>query len=285
MTTIAVLVSHPEMHARVRSAVMGRASVRVVGGWDELRRLVEGGEVNGIVADVQADLQGNAIAQIEGLRSDHPDLPLVVYTQLSPMTAQALMHLGRAGIRRVVVHRFEDTPGSLLRALAAEGVAFEDDSQAPTLDPRIVLNADSVSDRLIRALAQQPELIYTLAPRTFEELVADLLAREGYSVSLTSATRDGGKDILVACTSTIGSFAYYVECKRFAKDRAVGVPIIRELYGAVQADRVTGGIVATTSFFTKDALAFQSKVPYQIALRDFNDLTAWLARASGRSNE
>ncbi len=57
---------------------------------------------------------------IERLRQFFPSLPLLVYTELAPATAGVLLELGRAGIRRVVVHRFEDAPGSLRHALLAE---------------------------------------------------------------------------------------------------------------------------------------------------------------------
>jgi transcriptional regulator GlxA family with amidase domain len=49
-----------------------------------------------------------------------PSLPLLVYTEMTPGTAAVLLQLGRAGIRRVVLHRFEDSPASLRAALRAE---------------------------------------------------------------------------------------------------------------------------------------------------------------------
>lgn len=57
---------------------------------------------------------------IERLRQFFPSLPLLVYTELAPATAGVLLELGRAGIRRVVVHRFEDAPGALRHAILAE---------------------------------------------------------------------------------------------------------------------------------------------------------------------
>lgn len=57
---------------------------------------------------------------IERLRQFFPSLPLLVYTELAPATAGVLLELGRAGIRRVVVHRFEDAPGALRHALLGE---------------------------------------------------------------------------------------------------------------------------------------------------------------------
>ena len=57
---------------------------------------------------------------IERLRLLFPSLPLLVYTELSPITASALLKLGRAGIQRAVFQRFEDGPNALRTVLEAE---------------------------------------------------------------------------------------------------------------------------------------------------------------------
>lgn len=57
---------------------------------------------------------------IERLRLLFPSLPLLVYTELSPVIAAALLKLGRAGIQRVVFQRFEDGPIALRSVLEAE---------------------------------------------------------------------------------------------------------------------------------------------------------------------
>lgn len=57
---------------------------------------------------------------IERFRLLFPSLPLVVYTELSPLTASALLKLGRAGIQRAVFQRFEDGPIALRAVLEAE---------------------------------------------------------------------------------------------------------------------------------------------------------------------
>jgi AraC-like DNA-binding protein len=68
-------------------------------------------------------LLGGSIPRTHGIgriRQFFPSLPLLVYTDLAPATAGVLLELGRAGIRRVIVHRFEDAPGALRGALLAE---------------------------------------------------------------------------------------------------------------------------------------------------------------------
>jgi AraC-like DNA-binding protein len=57
---------------------------------------------------------------IERLRLLFPSLPILVYTELSPVTASALLKLGRAGIQRAVFQRFEDGPQALRAVLEAE---------------------------------------------------------------------------------------------------------------------------------------------------------------------
>jgi HJR/Mrr/RecB family endonuclease len=54
----------------------------------------------------------------------------------------------------------------------------------------------SITVDLIAQLRRNPEQLYNLEPRQFEELIAELLASFGWSVEPTGATRDGGYDIL-----------------------------------------------------------------------------------------
>lgn len=143
----------------------------------------------------------------------------------------------------------------------------------------IVTSVTTVSDEFLKKLADNPSLLYEMSPRGFEELVAELLDRQGYKVHLTPASRDGGKDIYIATKDSLGSFLYFVECKRFAPDRPVGVGLIRQLYGTVQAERATAGILATTSFFTKGARDFQSKVEFHISLQDYLCIQKWIHAA------
>jgi restriction system protein len=143
----------------------------------------------------------------------------------------------------------------------------------------IVNDIRGVSDELLKKLAKDPKLLYELSPRLFEQVVAELLERMGYEVTLTPASRDGGKDVYAASRNALGSFLYIVECKKYAPDNLVGVSLVRQLYGVVQAEKATAGILATTSFFTKDAKEFQGQVAFQISLQDYLGIQKWLQSA------
>lgn len=105
---------------RLRSLDPDRFVWEVVTTWPEAVEAIRGLPVEMAVVD---PLLGGAAPRTHGigrLRQFFPSLPLLVYTDLAPATAGVLLELGRAGIRRVVVHRFEDAPSSLRGALLAE---------------------------------------------------------------------------------------------------------------------------------------------------------------------
>lgn len=170
--------------------------------------------------------------------------------------------------------------GKLLGPLNVPGLLGPDGQPArPGGDHehKLITDVRVMNDELLKTLSQNPELIYQMPSRRFEELIAELLHRGGYDVKLTPQTRDGGKDIYAAKSDQFGSFLFLVECKRFAPDNPVGVEIIRGLHGVAQHERATAAMLMTTSYFTEPARAFVREVRYQLSLNDFVDLKKWLA--------
>jgi restriction system protein len=155
-------------------------------------------------------------------------------------------------------------------------------SSTSTEHQELVTDVRTVTDELLRTLAADPRLLYELAPRRFEELVAELLGRLGYQVTLTSMSRDGGKDIYAAKKDPLGTFLYIVECKKYSPERKVGIAIVQRLNGVVRAENATAGVLATTSFFTKDAKAFQKTIASQMSLKDYLGIREWLDAVIGR---
>lgn len=149
---------------------------------------------------------------------------------------------------------------------------------------RIIVEVSSANDRVIEILKEDPTLSRQLPPRRFEEIVGELLEREGYDITLTPISRDGGFDIYAAKKDGLGTFLYIVECKRYTPPNNVGVEIVRSLYGVVQASRATAGAVVTTSFFTSGAEAFRRDIQYQMQLHDYIALQQWIRDFRVRKN-
>jgi hypothetical protein len=133
-------------------------------------------------------------------------------------------------------------------------------------------------NELIKSLVNKPDLIYSLEPRKFEEMVAELLFREGMEVELTGKTRDGGRDILAKTNTASGTHLYLVECKRYAKKNLVSVDIVRALYGVVESERATGGIIVTSSDFSSDAIKFKEQIKYRMEFKNYNNILKLLKK-------
>lgn len=136
----------------------------------------------------------------------------------------------------------------------------------------------TIDEQIKTYFKNNPEKMYNLSPRKFEELVAAILKDIGFDVELTKATRDGGRDIIAYVRNSVCSYLTHIECKRYAPDNKVGVGIIREVMGVHQIRQATKSIIVTTGFFSKDAMKEAENVKNQLDLKDFNDLKEWLQK-------
>ena len=162
-----------------------------------------------------------------------------------------------------------DCPGILLpsglpaKSLLKESSIFVSDVK--------VINANIWNE-----IKSRPEALREMPPRKFEEIVAEMLEKQGYTVELTPASKDGGFDIYVASKQSLGSFLYLVECKRYTPPNKVGVHLVRALHGVVQKTRANAGMLVTTSFFTHGAQQYADETCYTLHLHDFLALKRWL---------
>lgn len=134
---------------------------------------------------------------------------------------------------------------------------------------------------LIKLIQEDSSYIYKISTREFEEIIAEIFKSQGYEVTLTKRTRDGGKDIIAIHRNELGlETSYFIECKRHALDSKVDVSIVREVYGVHSSlNGPNKSIIATTSTFTPDALKFAGnnlRSRWDMALKDINDVLAWI---------
>lgn len=136
----------------------------------------------------------------------------------------------------------------------------------------VIKNVTIINESLLKKSIENPQIIHSFSPYEFEQMVCELLDKQGYTVKLTKQTRDGGKDIIIIQKSILGEFCIYVECKKYDVSRPISVSLVQELYGTVMVDNATAGIIITTSHFTKDAKEYAEKIKHRMALKDYNDL-------------
>lgn len=192
------------------------------------------------------------------------------------ITPKDVLSLAIADINDFNVKEFYSQYRNLLYQYG-NGINFNSDIVLPDKD-LIVLSKDIITgvtiinDSLLKRAKDDPKIIDNISSREFEEMVCELLDKQGYNVKLTKQTRDGGKDIIVVQKSVLGEFCIYVECKKYDKSNPISVKLVRELYGTVMADDATAGMIITTSYFTRDAKEYRDKIKHRMTLKDYNDL-------------
>lgn len=167
----------------------------------------------------------------------------------------------------------------------AERVVMLLDVKSPTLiylPPRPKLYIPQLliesNEMLIRKLARYPKGLFSISPRKFEEIIAELFWRAGYEVELTAQTRDGGRDIIAISRSMDIPLRLIIECKRHALTNKVGLALVQRLFGVKIAEFANKAILATTSTFTRDARMFASSHLWDLDLKDHDDVVAWLGK-------
>lgn len=125
---------------------------------------------------------------------------------------------------------------------------------------------------------RHPELLHSLSPRKFEELVATVFKNSGFDVELTPETRDGGVDIIAVRNHVLGGpTLHLVECKRYLPGNTIGIGVVQRMMGVVEQHRATQGLIVTTSTFTHAAAEAAHSSPYRLNLSDYTELSRWLS--------
>ncbi len=125
---------------------------------------------------------------------------------------------------------------------------------------------------IVHYFDSNPNEIFSLTSREFEILVLKLLEKYGYHATLGKGSRDGGVDIFAERQCIFGTELTLVQCKRNRKDRKVGEPIVKQLYGDIESRNATKGLLVTTSSFTATALGYIESVKYRLSPVDFDKL-------------
>ncbi|MEH6989509.1 restriction endonuclease [Cytobacillus firmus] len=97
----------------------------------------------------------------------------------------------------------------------------------------------------------------------FEHLIRELFEKEfnetGGEVRITRASRDGGVDAVAFDPDPIRGGKIIIQAKRYTN--VVGVSSVRDLYGTVQHEGATKGILVSTADFGPDSFKFAKDKP------------------------
>ena len=123
-------------------------------------------------------------------------------------------------------------------------------------DPRIINPVDIISD-----IDKRPNLL-ELSPNEFEEFIQNLFTKMGFDTKLYRATGDGGIDCVAYDPHPITGGKFIVQAKLYT--RTVQPTHVRDLWGTVQHEGATKGIMITTSGYGPDSYKFAGGKPLNL---------------------
>jgi restriction system protein len=112
---------------------------------------------------------------------------------------------------------------------------------------------------------------FTKAPRRFEEFIAAIYDKNGFEVTLTPRSNDGGRDV-IATKSGFCSIRILEQTKAYSSHNLVTHDDVRAMLGVLELDRnASKAIITTTSDFQPGVLSspkFAEYMPHRLELRN-----------------
>lgn len=236
------ITESPRPQAQIKAlyaSVIAQVALRVVDEVFEADRLghVESVVLNGMV-DTTDPATGRSVRPclltVRTTRESFAELDL---TRVDP--AACLRHLG-AGVSR--------SPSELTPVRPV--LEFD------MVDPRFVEETD-----VLAGLDRRPNLL-EMSPGEFESLVQNLFSRMGLDTRQTRASRDGGVDCVAFDPRPIMGGKVVIQAKRYKN--TVGVSAVRDLFGTLQNEGASKGILVTTSGYGQASVDFASGKPIEL---------------------
>lgn len=114
--------------------------------------------------------------------------------------------------------------------------------------------------RAIRRTYESRQQLAALTPVEFEQWCGHRLRALGYSVRHVGGQGDHGIDLFGEKDGELT----VVQCKRFTGRPTVGEPQVRDLFGAMHAEKATRAIAITAGYFTEEAKAWARGKPIEL---------------------
>ncbi len=124
------------------------------------------------------------------------------------------------------------------------------------LDPRFVDAVDAIG-----TMDDRPNLL-ELTPTEFESLIQNLFTKMGLEARQTRPSRDGGVDCIAYDTRPIFGGKIVIQAKRYKN--TVGVSAVRDLFGTLQNEGASKGILVTTSGYGAASFEFAQNKPIEL---------------------
>ena len=122
--------------------------------------------------------------------------------------------------------------------------------------------------RLAKSLKWNIEELRSLSWQDFEDEIARMFERMGFTVEQTPYVNDKGRDAILRKDGQ----KYLLECKRYGERNVSGRPDLQKFHSAIITDHAVSGFFVTTGRFSNEAKEFAS-TSGKMTLFDQDELT------------
>lgn len=139
------------------------------------------------------------------------------------------------------------------------------------------LSIEAPSLKLLLAIQRQEIGLHDLEWMQFEDLVAELLSKDGFEVKLGKRRKDEGVDIFAEKhLDGVGRILSVWQAKKLAQKNKVGVSTIRELADTRNEFKASKGIIVTNTALTNGAIKRVIRDQYILGKIEGDDLIKWI---------
>ena len=134
--------------------------------------------------------------------------------------------------------------------------------------------------RILETFARDPDAIYRIEPRQWEEIIAGAYSAAGFDeVILTPRSGDLGRDVIATRTGVL-SIRIIEQVKAYRPGHLVTADEVRAVCGVVAAEpNVSKGVITTTSDFAprvREDRLMAPLMPHRLELKPKDVLLPWL---------
>lgn len=124
----------------------------------------------------------------------------------------------------------------------------------------VFLAVTNLAKELARIVAKTPNALDNIEWRDMERIIAIIFKELGFHVTLTPASKDGGKDVIVEYEIDQQQYSYIIEIKHWPSDQKVGKEYVSDFISVITKEHRHGGLYLATYGYSKNISEVYSEV-------------------------
>jgi hypothetical protein len=140
----------------------------------------------------------------------------------------------------------------------------------------------SLYEEIFDRFRKNPDELYKLSPRKYEEFLEVVFQNNGYRTLLGKGSNDGGVDLRLYTNDIVGESVTLVQAKRYKSDIPIELQAVQALTAVVDDQKANRGLLVTTSRYLPCAKNFAARHNSRIQLASSSEVAEWCDSASRR---